>query len=116
MANLRTETRFGAVTALGATYTNLYTVPASTTVNLLLNVTNRTATLAYLRVYIADTSWSTGEPTAGTIKAAIAYDMPITAGTVAQISGIVLNTTEKLVVYSSVAASLDIIASGVAVV
>jgi len=116
MANLRTETRFGVATALGATYTLLYTVPASTTVNLLLNVTNRTATLAYLRAYIADTTWAAGEPTGSTIKAAIAYDMPISAGAVAQISGLVLNTTEKLIVYSSVAASLDIIASGVAVV
>lgn len=115
MPNLRTETRFGVATALGTTYTNLYTVPASTTVNVLLNITNRTTTTAKLRAYVADTSWASGEPTGGTLKAAIAYDYSITGGAVLQISGIVMNTTEKLIVRSDTASSLDLIASGVAI-
>lgn len=111
----RTETRFGQVTALGSTYTNIATIAASTTANILLNITNRTASQVNFRAYVADTSWSSGEPTGGTIKAAIAYDMPIAAGDVVQISGVTMLTTEKLVVYSGTASALDILASGVAI-
>lgn len=116
MATVHTETRFGATSSLGSTYTNLATIAASTTANILLNVTNRTAVTANFRAYVADNSWSSGEPTGGTLKAAIAYDMPIAAGDVVQISGIVMNTGEKLIVYSGTASSLDVIASGVAIV
>ena len=115
MPNLRTESQFGVTTALGVAYTLLYTVPAATTANVLLNVTNRTTAPALLRAYVADTSWATGEPTAGTLKAAIAYDRSIAAGEVFQISGIVMTTTQKLIVQSSVAASLDILVLGVAI-
>lgn len=112
----RLEDRFGELTALGTTYTIVgAAVPASTKWNVLINITNRTATVAYLRLYIADTSWSTGEPTGGTLKAAIAYDFPIGVGDVAQISGIILKTTEKLIAYSSLASALDITANGVAI-
>lgn len=112
----RLEDRFGEITALGVTYTIVgAAVPASTSWNLLVNVTNRITTVSNLRLYIADTSWSSTEPTGGTLKAAIAYDMPINPGDVVQISGIVMKTTEKLVARASVAASLDITAQGVAI-
>jgi hypothetical protein len=110
----RTEDRFGEATGLGTTYTLLGTVPASTTWNLLVNVTNRTAGVVKLRLYVADTSWTTGEPTGGTLKAAIAYDTPIAVGDVWYDSGVVMKTTEKLVARSDTAASLDILVSGVA--
>lgn len=113
----RLEDRFGELTALGTTYTIVgAAVPASTSWNLLINVTNRTADTVKLRLYIADTSWSSGEPASTTLKAAIAYDYPILAGDVVQISGIIMKTTEKLVAYSSVASALDITANGVAIV
>jgi hypothetical protein len=111
----RTEDRFGETTALGTTYTNIGTVPSSTTWNILLNVTNRTTSPVLLRAYIADTSWASGEPTGGTLKAAIAYDLSISAGEVLQITGIILKTTEKLIVRSNTASSLDITANGVAI-
>lgn len=111
----RAETRFGQVSSLGTTYTNIGTVPSSTTWNVLLNVTNRSTSGANLRAYIADTSWTTGEPTAGTLKAALAYDRLIAPGEVFQVSGIVMNATEKLIVYSGTASALDIIASGVSI-
>jgi hypothetical protein len=41
--------------------------------------------------------------------------MPIAAGDVIQISGIIMKTTEKLIARASIAASLDISASGVAI-
>ena len=78
----RTEDRFGEATSLGTTYTLIATVATSHTYNLLVNVTNRTASASNLRLYIADTSWSTGEPTGGTLKVAVAYDLPIAAGDV----------------------------------
>lgn len=114
----RTEDRFGEVTALGSTYTIIgAAVPASTTWNVLFNITNRTtSSTAKLRLYIADNSWSSGEPTGGTLKTAVAYDMQIAAGEVVQITGIVYKTTEKIVAYSDTASSLDISANGVAII
>lgn len=113
----RLEDRFGEITGLGTTYTIVgAAVPASTKWNLLVNVANRTTTPAKLRLYIADTSWSTGEPTGGTLKAAIAYDLLFMPGAVKQISGIIMLATEKLIARSDTASSLDITASGVAIV
>lgn len=112
----RTETQLGVTTALGTTYTQIGSdIAASTTFNLHLNITNRTTGTAKLRAYVADGTWTTGEPTGGTLKAAIAYDLAISPGEVVQISGIVMATTNALVVRSDTASSLDIIASGVSI-
>lgn len=113
----RSEARFGEITGLGTAYTLLCTVAPGHTYNFLFNVCNRTgAVTANLRLYIADASWTTGEPTGGTIKAAVAYDLPITAGDTRQITGIIGKGTEKIVAQASVASSLDITANGVDVV
>lgn len=113
----RLEDRFGELAALGTAYTIVgAAVPASTAWNLLVNVTNRTAGTVKLRLYIADTSWTTGEPTGSTLKAAIAYDLSVLAGDVIQISGIIMKTTEKLIARSDTASSLDITANGVSIV
>lgn len=111
----RSEARLGATSSLGTTYTSLGTVPADN-FNLLLQVANRTGASANLRAYIAANSWTTGEPTGADLVAAIAYDMPIAAGAVVQISGYILDAGEKLIVHSSEAAALDVIASGVQIV
>lgn len=111
----RLEDRFGEVTGLGTTYTNLGTVPASTMWNTLFNITNRAATPAKLRLYIADTSWTTGEPTGGTLKAALAHDMQVSPGDVVQITGVIAKANEKLIARSDTASSLDITVSGVAI-
>ena len=112
----RTESRFGELTSLGSTYTLLCTVTSGHTYNLLFNVANRGGATANLRLYIADTSWSSGEPTGGTLKAAIAYDYPVGVGDVVQCSGIIAKTTEEIVAWSSAASSLDITANGVDIV
>lgn len=114
----RTEKRFGETTGLGTAYTQIGPdVPASTTWVTHFNITNRTAsTTVKLRLYIADTSWTTGEPTGGTLKTALAYDTPIAAGEVVQISGVVVLTTEQIVARSDTATSLDIALSGVEIV
>lgn len=116
----RLEDRFGELTGLGTTYTIIgAAVPASTTWNTMITVTNRTsagtAAVVNLRLYIADNSWTTGEPTGGTLKAAIAYDAAIAPGDVLQISGVVVKTGEKLIARSDTASSLDITVSGVAI-
>lgn len=112
----RLEDRFGEITGLGVTYTIVgAAVPSSTSWNVLVNVTNRAASVSNLRLYIAGTSWSSAEPTGGTLKVALAYDLPVAVGDVVQISGVVMKTTEKLIARASVAASLDISAHGVAI-
>lgn len=116
MTATRTEDRFGELTALGTTYTIVgAAVPALTTWNLLVNITNRTASPVNLRLYIADTSWSSAEPSGGTLKTAICYDWIISPGIPVQISGFIMKTTEKLIARASAASSLDIAANGVAI-
>lgn len=114
----RTEKRFGELTAVGTAYAIVgAAVPASTTWNMLVHVTNRTAAVASLRLYIADTSWSTGEPTGGTLKIALVYDYVVAPGeSVVVCSGIVVNTTEKIIARSSVNSSLDVSLHGVEIV
>lgn len=112
----RTETRFGATSSLGTTYTNVYTVPTATTANVLLNITSRSSSTVYFRAYIATSSWTSGEPTSTALVACVAYDTAIYANDApTQISNVVINAGEKLVVYSSSASSLDVVAFGVAI-
>jgi len=112
----QTTARFGAVNNLGTTYVRVGpAVPAATVWNTLINVTNRTGAPSNFRGYIADNTWASGEPTSGAgLIAAFAYDSPIAAGQVFQVSFIVLNAGEQLVVRASVASSLDVIADGIA--
>ena len=111
----RIETQFGTVKDLGTTYTQVGSAVASGhEYNLHLNVTNVSASaVTGFRAYIADTSWSSGEPTGSTKVAAIVFDMPLAVGQTVQITGIVLTATQELVVRSSAATSVDVIASGV---
>lgn len=108
--------RFGAVPNLGTTYVQVGpNVPAATTWNILLNATNRTGANSLLRAYIATASWVSTEPVGGTLVAAFCYDTILVAGQVFQVSYIILNAGEKLVVRASVAASIDVIVDGVAI-
>lgn len=114
MAN--TTTRFGANTSVGTTYVICgAAVPTATVWNVILTAVNRSASTITIRGFVADTSWSSGEPTGGTLKAAFWYDTPLTPGQVTQVSFIVMNATEKIVLRSSLASSLDVIAAGIAV-
>lgn len=116
MAN-RDENRFGEVTSIGTTYTIVgAAVPAATMWNTHIHLLNRhTSTTIKVRVFIADTSWTTGEPTGGTLKTALAYDTSLAPGEMIQITGVIMKTTEKLVVRSDTASSLDVAFSGVAI-
>jgi hypothetical protein len=113
----RLEKRFGEGTSVGQTYVRIGpAVPGATTWVTHINLTNRTAGTIKVRLYIADTSWSTGEPTGGTLKTAICYDLPLLPGGDQQILGVVLLTTEQFIARSDTATSLDIALSGVEVV
>jgi hypothetical protein len=108
--------RFGAVPNVGTTYVIVgAAVPASTTWNMLLEIVNRTAAPIAFRAFIAASSWTTGEPLTTDLISAICYDTPLTAGQVFQVPFIVVKTTEKIVVRSSVANSADVMASGYAI-
>lgn len=110
-----TDTVFGQAVNLGTTHTNLGTVPASTTWRILFNIVNVSSSVAYVSIYRADTSWSSGEPTGGTLKVRWAYNVPVAVGDVIQLTGLIALTTEKIIVVSSAANSLDVSAQGVAV-
>lgn len=109
----RIEAQFGAVKDLSTTYTQVGSAVASGHLhNVHLNVTNSAATARTFRAFIADTSWSSGEPTGSTKFAAICFDLPIAVGQLVQITGVILSATQELVVWSS-GAGIDVIASGV---
>ena len=110
----RIETHFGTTKDLGTTYTQIGSgIASGHLLNLHLNVTNLLTSVVKLRAYIADTSWSSGEPTGSTKVASIAFDVPVAAGETLQITGVILAATHELVVRSDTASGLDVVASGV---
>lgn len=113
----RTESRFGVAKALAATtYTLVATVAASTTANLLIHVANLTAGTVKVRLYIADTTWSTGAPSGSTLIETLAFDETIVAGAPPlQISGVIANTGDKIVAYCDTASGVDVGVHGVAI-
>jgi hypothetical protein len=109
----RIETRFGVAPALGTSYTQLGSdVPSNKRWNVLLNICNITSSAATFRAYIADTSWTTGEPSGGTLIAPVALDVVIGPADVVQIGGIILHETDALVVRAGTESSLSVIAQG----
>lgn len=107
----RLEARLGAVKNLGSTYTSVGQVASAHTFVLHLHVTNLLTSTVKLRAFVVSSGWSTGEPTTDKV-AALAFDEPLVGGQVHQITGIVMQATEKLVVWSDTTAGLDILASG----
>lgn len=107
----RIEDRLGAAKDVGTTYVNVGTVPASTTFNVLVHIAALAA--CNLRLYVAASSWTTGEPTGSDLIATLAKDMPLVAGEVAQITGVIMLTGEKLIARASVATAVDVLAQGV---
>lgn len=112
----RTETRFGVAKAVGsASYVSVCTIPGTTTANILVHLSALLA--SNVRLYIATGSWSTGdgEPVGAKLVETLAYDMPLIAGEVAQLTGVIVNTGEQVVARASVAAAIDVGVHGVAI-
>src|SRR6266508_4174503 len=104
----RTEDRLGVSKGVGTTYTNVATVAASTTWNLILHAVNKTTGQVKFRAFVADNSWSSGEPTGGTLQYSVCYDLPIDPGQALQITGVVALATEILGVRCDTASAVDV--------
>lgn len=114
------EDQFGAVVGAGTDYVIVGTdVPAATKWNTLMSFVNVHSDTILVRAYIADADWvdhtTSGEPNSTELVVRLLYDKPLAKGAVLDLSGRILLTDQKLVVRSNVAASLDVLLSGVAI-
>ena len=86
--------RLGASDVAAATYTTVYTCPASTFAVVSINFLNRGNASCFVRLAVADAS----TPTAGEF---MEYDTELTAKSVLERTGLVLSAGQLLVVYSN---------------
>jgi hypothetical protein len=86
--------RLGASDVAAATYTTVYTCPASTFAVVSINFLNRGNSSCFVRLAVADAS----TPTAGEF---MEYDTELTAKSVLERTGLVLSAGQLLVVYSN---------------
>jgi len=97
--------RLGASDVPATTLTTVYTCPASVYTIASINICNRGATAADIRIAVATTD------TPGAAEY-IEYDLTIAVSGVLERTGIVLATGQRLVVYSS-AASISAVVYGI---
>ena len=97
--------RLGANDVSATTNTTVYTCPADTYAVVAVNVCNRGANTAALRIAIA----TTDTPSAAEY---IEYDVDVFANNVLERTGIVLSAGQRIVVYSS-AASISAVVVGI---
>jgi hypothetical protein len=97
---------------IGTTYTSVHTAAASSITHGRVAVTNVAASVILVRLYSADGSWTTGEPAAGTLDAAIVRDAPVEPGQ-QLVYSVALAAAGELVVRSDTATSLDVSFMGV---
>ena len=97
--------RLAAVDVAATTNTTTYTCPASTYAVVSINICNRGAASAAVRIAIA----SADSPTAGEY---IEYDVDVFSKNVLERTGIVLAATQRIVVYSS-AANISAVVVGI---
>ena len=88
--------RLGANDVAAATYTTVYTCPASTFAVVSINFLNRGNGSCFVRLAVADAA----TPTAGEF---MEYDTELTAKSVLERTGLVLSAGQLLVVYSNIA-------------
>ena len=97
--------RLGVADLSAATNTTLYTVPASTFAVVTVNIVNRGATAANIRIAVA----ATASPADSEY---IEYDVSLAAKGVLERTGVVMDTGKLLVVRSS-ATSVNAVAYGI---
>ena len=100
--------RLGVADLSAATYTTLYTVPATTFTVATLSVVNRGATAVTIRVAVT----TTAGPGAPANSEFIEFDTSLSAKGVLERTGIVLDAGKILSVYSS-ATSVSAVAYGI---
>lgn len=92
--------------ATGTTYVSIHTASASSVTHGRLRLTNVTGSPILVRAYQADGSWTTGEPTAGTLESTICLDLQLEGGATV-VLGCALGASDEIVVRSNTASSLD---------
>lgn len=97
--------KLGANDVSATTNTTVYTCPASTYAVVAVNICNRGASAANVRIAVADTD------TPGNAEY-IEYDTQVFAKNVLERTGLVLSAGQKIVVYSS-AASISAVVVGI---
>ena len=91
--------RLGIADLAATTYTNVYTVPATTFTVANISICNRNATAVTVR--LALTTTSAAGNTAPADNAFLEYGVTIPANSVLERTGLVLDTGKYLVAYSS---------------
>ena len=97
--------RLGANDVAAATYTTVYTCPASTFAVVSINFLNRGNSSCFVRLAVADAA----TPTAGEF---MEYDTELTSKSVLERTGLVLSAGQLLVVYSN-AVNISAVAFGI---
>ena len=97
--------RLGANDVAAATYTTVYTCPASTFAVVSINFLNRGNGSCFVRLAVADAA----TPTAGEF---MEYDTELTSKSVLERTGLVLSAGQLLVVYSN-AVNISAVAFGI---
>tara|TARA_B100000780_G_scaffold154816_1_gene108270 strand:- start:2065 stop:2382 length:318 start_codon:yes stop_codon:yes gene_type:complete len=97
--------RIGASDVAAATYTTVYTCPASTFAVVSINFLNRGNASCYVRLAVADAA----TPTAAEF---MEYDTELTSKAVLERTGLVLSAGQLLVVYTNLA-NISAVAFGI---
>lgn len=104
--------RIGAAKGVTSTYVSVGACPTGSKWQGIVRVTNsHVSASAIVEVYVADPTWTTGQPAAGTLIATLTLDVTLGVGEFLELQTVHLETNEKIVVQTS-AGQIDVEAHG----
>ena len=110
----RIEDRLGVNNSVGTAAALVAQGTSGKKFNMLIGVANiHASATAKLKLFIATSGWTTGEPSGGTLVRVLAYNTPLIPGEVLDIGGRILENDEQVVAMSDTAASLAVGVDGV---